>query len=98
MNRAVTAPMTPERLAEIRGLQVDSLSADAEYNADVWALEQARLDLLAECDRLRAQSWLNTLSYAATALEASADNGDRYAARQIRDYLAALASGDEVQP
>lgn len=45
-------PMTRERLAEIRGMNVDSCSADARYNADVWALEYARLDLLAEVDRL----------------------------------------------
>lgn len=34
-------------------------------------------------------SWLNNLRYAATALEGSADNGDRYCARLIRDHLAA---------
>lgn len=31
---------------------------------------------------------LSTLTYAATALEGSADNGDRYAARQIREAIA----------
>ncbi len=31
---------------------------------------------------------LHTLTYAATALEGSADNGDRYAARQIREAIA----------
>lgn len=43
--------LTPERLAEIRDLCVDSTSANAPYNPDVWALERARLDLLAELDR-----------------------------------------------
>lgn len=31
----------------------------------------------------------NTLTYAATALEGSSDNGDRYAARQIREAISA---------
>lgn len=35
------------------------------------------------------ERWLNNLSYAATTLEASADNGDRYCARLIREHLAA---------
>jgi hypothetical protein len=54
--------------------------------------------LLAEVDRLVAElaaaqetSWKNTLAYAATALEGSSDNGDQYAAQQIRDRLADLA-------
>lgn len=34
--------------------------------------------------------WLSNLSYAATALEGSADNGDRYCARLIREHLAAV--------
>jgi hypothetical protein len=50
-------PITPEqRLAEIRDLRVDSCSADAPYNPDVWALENARGDLLAEVDRLRLEN------------------------------------------
>ncbi|MFI7448153.1 hypothetical protein ACIBQX_11700 [Nonomuraea sp. NPDC049714] len=52
----MSEPITPEqRLAEIRDLRVDSCSADAPYNPDVWALESARKDLLAEVDRLNAQ-------------------------------------------
>jgi hypothetical protein len=47
--------LTPERLAEIRDLNVDSCSADAPHNPDVWALESARKDLLAEVDRLKAK-------------------------------------------
>lgn len=39
---------------------------------------------------LTPSAWVNTLGYAATALEASSDNGDQYAARQIRQHLAAL--------
>ena len=39
--------------------------------------------------------WRSTLSYAATALDGSADNGDRYCARQIRDYLQAHPSGGQ---
>ena len=31
-------PLSTERLAEIRDLNVDSCSADAPYNPDVWAL------------------------------------------------------------
>jgi hypothetical protein len=46
------APLCADRLAEIRDLNVDSCSADAPYNPDVWALEAARIDLLAEVDRL----------------------------------------------
>lgn len=46
-------PLTPARLAEIRDLNVDSCSADAPYNPDVWELEKARTDLLAEVERLR---------------------------------------------
>lgn len=99
MNRAVTAPMTPERLAEIRGLQVDSLSADAEYNADVWALEQARLDLLAECDRLRAHvdHWCEQRDVEAQrAIDAEMlAEGWKAEAAALR---AALASGDEAGP
>lgn len=34
-------------------------------------------------------AWLHTLGYAATALEASADNGDQYAAAEIRAHIAA---------
>ncbi|HEY9411005.1 MAG TPA: hypothetical protein VIP77_15610 [Jiangellaceae bacterium] len=45
-------PLTAERLAEIRDLNVDSCSADAPYNPDVWALEKARKDLLAAFDSL----------------------------------------------
>ncbi|MFI7449580.1 hypothetical protein ACIBQX_18935 [Nonomuraea sp. NPDC049714] len=47
--------ITNERLAEIRDLNVDSCSADAPHNPDVWALESARKDLLAEVDRLHGQ-------------------------------------------
>jgi hypothetical protein len=45
-------PLTAERLAETRDLNVDSCSADAPYNPDVWALEKARKDLLAAFDSL----------------------------------------------
>ena len=34
-------------------------------------------------------AWTHTLEYAATALEASSDNGDQYCAHQIREHLAA---------
>jgi flagellar biosynthesis/type III secretory pathway protein FliH len=37
----------------------------------------------------RDEKWRHTLEYAATALEASSDNGDRYCAAQIRARLAA---------
>ena len=97
MSRADDIKRGIEALARELG-EIEKFGPDVFEDETVLVLEQARLDLLAECDRLRAQSWLNTLSYAATALEASADNGDRYAARQIRDYLAALPSGGEVQP
>lgn len=42
------------------------------------------------CEAVQAPAGLSrkTLSYAATALEASDDNGDRYCARQIREHLA----------
>jgi hypothetical protein len=49
-----TTRPTPERITEIRDLLVDSCSADAQYNPDVWALEQARVDLLAEVNALSA--------------------------------------------
>ncbi|MBO3751564.1 hypothetical protein J5X84_36290 [Streptosporangiaceae bacterium NEAU-GS5] len=48
-------PMTDERRAEIRAMNVDSCSADAHYNPDVWALEAARKELLAEVDRLNTE-------------------------------------------
>lgn len=51
----MSEPLSSERLAEIRDLNVDSCSADAQYNPDVWALEYARMDLLAEVDRLKAE-------------------------------------------
>lgn len=51
----MSTPLTDERLAEIRDLQVDSTSGEAQYNADIWTLEAARKDLLAEVERLRAQ-------------------------------------------
>ena len=38
---------------------------------------------------------LNTLTYAATALEGSSDNGDRYCARQIRE---AIRAGRKPEP
>lgn len=46
------ASLSSERLAEIRDLNVDSCSADAPYNPDVWTLEKARTDLLAHVDSL----------------------------------------------
>ncbi|MFI6594914.1 hypothetical protein ACIBHX_01630 [Nonomuraea sp. NPDC050536] len=46
-------PMSEARLTEIRDLNVDSCSADAPYNPDVWALETARMELLAEVDHLK---------------------------------------------
>lgn len=51
-----TTRPTPERIAEIRDLRVDSCSGDAQHNPDVWALEQARVDLLAEVEGLRQLS------------------------------------------
>ncbi|TYB71190.1 hypothetical protein FXF51_01770 [Nonomuraea sp. PA05] len=45
-------PPPADRLAEIRDLHVGSCTADAPHNPDVWALESARKDLLAEVDRL----------------------------------------------
>lgn len=44
------------------------------------------------------EPWLNNLSYAATALEASADNGDRYCARLIREHLSALRRPVQGEP
>ncbi|WP_143738379.1 hypothetical protein [Microbacterium esteraromaticum] len=41
---------------------------------------------------IETAQWLSNLSYAATALEGSADNGDRYCARLIREHLAAVAA------
>lgn len=45
-------PITTDRLAEIRDLNVDSCSGDAPHNPDVWELEKARTDLLALVDWL----------------------------------------------
>jgi hypothetical protein len=69
-------PLPPKRLAEIRDLQVDSLSGDARYNPDVWTLEYARMDLLAEVDRLRTPpppSELRGLDAMCAALHAAAE-------------------------
>ncbi|MEU6725569.1 hypothetical protein ABZ917_17830 [Nonomuraea wenchangensis] len=66
--------MTPERLAEIRALNVDSCSADAPYNPDVWALEKARTELLAELDRLRREM----CDLHALWMQRARDNGDYY--------------------
>lgn len=41
---------------------------------------------------IETAQWLSNLSYAATALEGSSDNGDRYCARLIREHLAAVAA------
>ncbi|MET8985912.1 hypothetical protein ABZW49_10725 [Nonomuraea wenchangensis] len=93
-------PLTPERLAEIRDLSVDSCSADAPYNPDVWALEHARTDLLAEVDRLtggnaalreKAETRLRELATAEAAYRkvgnrAGAARQD-YAAAEIRSLL-----------
>uniref|UniRef100_UPI003F49385E hypothetical protein n=1 Tax=Streptosporangium sp. CA-235898 TaxID=3240073 RepID=UPI003F49385E len=45
-------PMTAERVAELRDLQVDSTAGDAPYNPDMWTLDAARRELVAEVDRL----------------------------------------------
>ncbi|OZB85402.1 hypothetical protein [Microbacterium sp. 13-71-7] len=55
--------------------------------SDWWALETF-IDIAQSTTATGESAWANTLSYAATALEASADNGDRYCARQIREHLA----------
>lgn len=49
-------------------------------------------------DRSSDDRWLNNLSYAATALESSADNGDRYSARLIREHLAAAGFQETKEP
>ena len=46
-------PMTPERLAEIRDLSMNSTSGYATYNPDIWTLDAARRELVAEVERLR---------------------------------------------
>jgi len=63
---------TAERLAEIRDMAVDSLSGDAPYNPDVWALEAARRDLLAEVDRLRRIAAVNHGLYKSAEADAAA--------------------------
>lgn len=47
---------------------------------------------------IETAQWLSNLSYAATALEGSADNGDRYCARLIREHLAAVAARQSEIP
>lgn len=47
---------------------------------------------------IETAQWLSNLSYAATALDGSADNGDRYCARLIREHLAAVAAKRSETP
>ncbi|MCP9947333.1 hypothetical protein [Actinomadura madurae] len=48
----MTEPMSDERLTELRDLNVDSTSGDAPYNPDIWTLDAARRELVAEVERL----------------------------------------------
>lgn len=47
--------MTPQHLAEIRNRSVDSMSAEALHNPDIWTLAADRDALLAEIDRFTAE-------------------------------------------
>lgn len=97
---AVTAPLTPERLEEIRDAALRDYAAHASGIYLATPLVAHRLELLAEVDRLRAQvaALLTLFTY-----ESLGEPG-RLHARLIGDVevtdevTAALASGDEVQP
>lgn len=73
-----------DRLSTAPGTRPGHMTAEnrrkvmAEYRA-----RRVALDLL----QLEPVGWMATLSYAATALESSSDNGDRYCAQQIRSYI-----------
>ncbi|UVG35283.1 hypothetical protein SEA_CECE_277 [Microbacterium phage Cece] len=66
---------------------VSGRTPDAPYLADRYCSPCRLRAALAE-PRRGAGEWADTLRYAATALEGSADNGDRYCAAQIRAALA----------
>lgn len=44
--------MTPQELAEIKNRPIDSMSADAPHNPDIWTLAADRDALIAEVERL----------------------------------------------
>ncbi|MDH2424827.1 hypothetical protein [Sphaerisporangium sp. TRM90804] len=48
-------PMSAGRFAEIRDMQVDSTAGEAPYNPDIWTLDEARRELVAEVQRLRSE-------------------------------------------
>jgi len=50
----MTEPMSDDRLEEIRNLDTSLTGPDAPYDPTALALDEARRDLLAEVDRLRA--------------------------------------------
>lgn len=92
-------PMTPERLAEIRDLSVDSCSGDAPYNPDIWTLEQARKDLLAEVDRLASTAhnqarMISEITSACMAAEMERDA--RLTANDVERFL--KRERDEYEP
>lgn len=64
---------------------------DAEYEAEQYCPPCRLRAALAE-PRRKAGEWEDTLRYAATALEGSGDNGDKYCAAQIRAALAKNAA------
>jgi hypothetical protein len=86
-------PLSAERLAEIRDLNVDSCSADAPFNPDVWALEKARTDLLAEVDRLNSYcnsiDRLNEIADADWKQEVDRLKAERDEARRTAQNMAA---------
>ena len=76
--------------------EVEALRSDGERHTNVFLRSGAVLPVFEPLDRVLEliqeaiptdNTWRNTLSYAATALEGSADSGDRYAAAQIRARL-----------
>jgi hypothetical protein len=75
----------------VRDLQ-DRLNALTVYGSPI---KLAKPTLVEPPAKPEKSSWASTLSYAATALEASSDNGDRYAAKQIRDHLAAAGHDED---
>ncbi|HEY9370971.1 hypothetical protein [Streptomyces sp.] len=98
------AALSSSRLEEIRDLNVDSCSAGAPYNPDVWTLEKARTDLLAHVDSLTETAYnqarmLSEITDACVAVEGDALRHRTQVAElsaEVQRLKAALAKEEET--